>query len=169
MIAAPPTIEGGLAFEAPPGFRRESTTVTLRVAPGAGFDEAGLRSPVRPNLIVNRRPAPAAGLAACVARVEEDLLRTIPGIRAIDAADVRFADGAVGVVLGYTYPAPRVAGVILCQLQALRLDGETLSSLTVTTTLSHLTETRRDQFLKVLVSARLAAPGEPNLETGRAT
>lgn len=154
-------LPGGLAFEAPPGFVRESTSVALRATPESGLAEAGLRGPVRPNLLVERRPAPAgASLSQCVAAIQADLVRSIPGLRGFDSLDARFADGATGIVLGYTFPAPRAADVVLAQLQAIRLDGATLTTITITTTLSNLTETRRDQFLRILASARLAADAD---------
>jgi hypothetical protein len=92
-----------------------------------------------------------------VARIQEELRRSIPGISGIDCVDARFADGRDGVILGYSFPAPRVGGVILCQLQAARLDDGVLSTLTLTTTLAQLTESRRDQFIRILASARVGA------------
>lgn len=159
MSAPRTTSVAGLAFEPPTGFRPEVTTVTLRVPEGSGFSEPPLAAPVRPTLVVERRPAPAAGLVECVAHAEAELARAIPGLTGFDAVDVRFADGAVGVVIAYAFPAPRVADVVLCQLQALRLDAGKLTCLTLTTTRSGLTETRRDQYVRILASAHLA--GDP--------
>lgn len=141
----------GLVFETPFGFQRESTTVSLRAPP----EKTGAEADLRPNLVVHRRPAgQAASLADCVAEATKELAESVPGIGRVEAADLRFDDGARGTALAYSFASAVRPGVTVAQLQALRLDGATVTSLTLTTAAKLLTEPRRGEYLKALASAR---------------
>lgn len=136
----------GLIIEAPFGFAPESETVCFRAAPsGAGA--------LRPNLVFHRRPAArGASLADCAASIVRELSAAVPGIGTIASADLRFADGARGVVLSYEFPAASLAGVSIAQLQALRLDGATLATLAFTVPAPELTGARRAEVLRAFAS-----------------
>ncbi len=144
----------GILIEAPAKFVKEETMVSLRVPARAGTKDARIQNPLRPNLIVHRRLAGArADLAAVVARTREELARSIPGLSPVESADVAFDDGVTGVLLAYSFPAPK--GLRVCQLQALRLDDGTVTSLTVTAEQSQMTEAAKKAFLRALASASL--------------
>jgi len=148
------TIEG-IAVDAPDGFVREETMVSLRVPAEQGFSDPRTRTPVRPNLVVHRRPErDTDDLARVSARVCSELLTSIPGLSAIESADVQFQDGRRGVMLAYAMPAPK--GLEICQWQALRLDGGVLTTLTLSTEKNALTPERKDAYVRALTSARLA-------------
>ena len=145
----------GISFEPPPGLEREEVMASFRVPAKAGLRDARVEHPIRPNLVVHRRPAkPGSDLAAVVASVREQLVKSLLGMSPIESADITFADGAKGVLLAFSFPAPQ--GLSCAQLQALRLDGGTVTSLTMTTEESHLTPGDRDAYLKALGSAKLA-------------
>jgi hypothetical protein len=146
-----------LRLEVPAGFARERTTVTFRVPPERGFADARIEHPIRPNLVVHRR-AGAVSLAAAVAEVREKLGLSIPGLSKIESSELAFADGAVGVLLSYRFPAARVGALEVCQLQALRVDDGVLTTLTLTTEGRHLDDAARAAYRRSLASATLRPP-----------
>ena len=142
----------GMKFEAPEGFVREETMVSLRIPAEKGFADARVKTPIRPNMIVHRRPEKSADLAAVLAHVQGELLTAVSGISPIEAADVTFADGKKGALIAYSMPAPK--GLEISQLQAMRLDDGVLTTLTVSTERAALTPERKAAYVKALVSAR---------------
>jgi hypothetical protein len=147
-----------LEVEAPAGFVPEETMTTLRVPAAQGLNDPRTTTPVRPNLVVHRRPLEGKSeLALEVARTRKELSTSVPGISRVESADMTFADGVAGVVLAYSMAAPK--GLEVCQLQALRLDGKMLTTLTISTERSHLDDARKAEYLRALASARVAPAG----------
>jgi len=147
------TTLAGVRVEPPAGFALEETMVSLRVPAAEGYRDERTQTPVRPNLVIHRRPAVGADgdLSRAVARVRAELHGSVPGLSAVESEDIRFADGAHGVLLAYVMPAPK--GLEICQLQALRLDGGTLTTLTISTERAHLTDERKVAYVRALLSA----------------
>jgi hypothetical protein len=141
----------GVSFDAPGEFVREETMVSFRVPASAGAKDARADSPIRPNFVIHRRPAaPGADLAKVVAGTGTDLARSLQGMSPIESADVFFADGAKGVLLAYSFPAPK--GLRVCQLQALRLDHGTVTSITASTEAALLTDAVKEKYLRAMSS-----------------
>jgi hypothetical protein len=146
----------GVVFDAPAEFVREETMVSLRVPASGGAKDPRIEHPVRPNLVVHRRPAAAGSdLARIAASTGADLARSLPGLSPIESVDLIFADGVKGLLLAYSFPAPK--GLRVCQLQALRLDGGMVTSLTVSTEQALLTDAVRVAYVRALASASVAA------------
>lgn len=144
----------GIRFEAPESFVREETMVSLRVPEEQGMSDPRTGTPIRPNVVVHRRPERVADLSRVTARIRAELATAIPGLSPIEAADVTFTDGRPGVLLAYAMPAPK--GLEICQLQAMRIDGGVLTTLTISTEKKALTPERKNAYVKSLVSARLS-------------
>lgn len=144
----------GIVIDAPAKFVKEETMVSLRVPARAGAKDARVQNPLRPNLIVHRRQAaPKADLAAVLARTREELVRSVPGLSPIESSDVAFDDGVTGVLLAYSFPAPK--GLRVCQYQALRLDDGTVTTVTITAEETQMTDAAKKAYLKALASASL--------------
>ncbi|MHC4831339.1 MAG: hypothetical protein ACYTFT_13460 [Planctomycetota bacterium] len=72
--------------------------------------------------------------------------------------EATFADGTVGVLLAYVMPAPN--DLEIAQLQALRIDGDTATSLTISTERAQLSEELKATYLEALASARIDPDGQ---------
>jgi hypothetical protein len=144
----------GLQVTPPAGFVTEETTLTMRVPEDQGFHDPRTSTPVRPNLVVHRMPTAETDLARHAAHAQADLIKNIPGLSEIDVQDMRFADGAEGVLLAYALPAPK--GLEVCQFRAMRLDDGTLTTLTISTEREQLTPERKESYLLALGSASMA-------------
>jgi hypothetical protein len=147
---------GDLRIDLPDGFAPEEVMATYRLPLEQGYQDPRSGTPIRPNLVVHRRPDESGGdLPRVVANVQGDLATSVPGLSRVESADIAFSDGAAGVLLAYSMPAPR--GLEIAQLQALRLDGDTVTSLTISTEREQLTDERRAAYIAALASARLSA------------
>ncbi len=142
-----------LPFDAPPQFELSEVMVSFR-----GPDTAGLKEPramqrqfpIRPNLIMHRRPAPDANLEMLTAEMCAELLTTIDGIKDLSTEALTFADGAEGSLVSFDFPAGKAMTVR--QYQAVRVDEGQLSTLTLTLDSSTLNETSWATYQKTLAS-----------------
>src|SRR5437764_15439899 len=94
----------------PEGFIQEEVVTSFRTA----APEIDLKSPmmlqfqatVRPNLIVTRQVVPATSqISDLMAGVCGDLIRHVEGLSPIETTELKFKDGATGLLLRYTIPA----------------------------------------------------------------
>ncbi|MHC4393686.1 MAG: hypothetical protein ACYTFT_16010 [Planctomycetota bacterium] len=109
---------------------------------------------------MHRRPDNSGGdLAVAVAKVQKELVTSVTGITPIESADVTFADGTTGVLLAYAMPAPR--GLEICQFQGLRLDGGTLTTLTISTGKDQLTPELKEAYVKAIAFSSLFFGSSP--------
>lgn len=132
----------GLAFSPPNGFEVSEVMVTLR-----GPDVSALREPramqpqfpIRPNLIVHRRPSPeGATLEMLTAEMCAELLTTIDGLQDLNTEALKFSDGEDGGLVTFNFPAGKAMTVR--QFQAVRIDGAQLSTMTLTVESSTLND-----------------------------
>jgi hypothetical protein len=142
----------------PEGFLEEEVVTTWR-APLKPALKAGLamnfQAPVRPNLIATQRAVKAdASLADLMSKVCADIIRHIEGLSDIETTEFQFTDGATGVLLKYTMPVHGKFSVY--QLQAGRLDGQTFTTLTISTEASRLTEDDLKAYLTCIANASVA-------------
>lgn len=132
----------GLNFAPPKDFDVSEVMVTLR-----GPDTSALREaralqpqfPIRPNLIVHRRPAPdGAELDLLTAEMCAELLTTVDGIKDLKTDELTLADGAAGRLVSFDFPAGKAMTVR--QFQAVRLDDAALWTMTLTLDSASLTD-----------------------------
>ncbi len=144
----------GLTFDPPADLAPEEATLILRAPPGPSDPRLLQRQlPVRANLIVHRRRVgPEATLPLMVAEVSAELVSTVTGLRALATEDLRFADGAPGVIVSFEFPMREVAAAR--QFHALRLDDGVLTDLTLTVDGLTLNDAARKKWFDVLASAR---------------
>ena len=105
---------------------------------------------VRPNLIAHKRPSQGADIEMLTAEMCAELLTSIENIEDLATDGLTFADGNEGRLVSFTFPAGKVMRVR--QYQALRLDGETLTSLTLTVDGATLTDALLETYISSLKS-----------------
>jgi hypothetical protein len=130
-----------LTLEVPPGMAHEETMMTFYAPLGD--------APTRPNIVVHQRRVSPPDLVDAGAKVGAELVRTLQDISRIISVDLAFDDGAQGVMLEYTFATGRGS---LHQIQALRLDGDVLTALIITTATELLSKEARAEFLKSITS-----------------
>ncbi|MHC4393505.1 MAG: hypothetical protein ACYS22_19600 [Planctomycetota bacterium] len=149
---------GQLRFDPPNGFLSEEVMATFRVPSSDGFEDPRSSTPIRPNLVVHSRPDESRGDVSRLLATVHGELAVMPGISRIETGDLTFADGTVGVLLAYVMPAPN--DLEIAQLQALRIDGDTATSLTISTERAQLSEELKATYLEALASARIDPDGQ---------
>jgi hypothetical protein len=140
-------------FDPPAGFVHEEVVASWRVPPAPGASDPRLmhaQAAVRPNLTVTRVQIEDTNLESIVARTSDELMARIQGIQGIEAAQIEFADGVRGVMIEYAFP---VMQLVVVQMQAMRIDGRTLTTLVLCTEASRFTADVRRQWLESLTSA----------------
>jgi hypothetical protein len=140
-------------FDPPSGFVHEEVVSSWRVPLAPGLNDPKLMQPqaaVRPNLTITRVDAGGSDLEAITARTCDELMARIKGIQGIKASELEFADGARGVLIEYAFP---VMQLVVVQMQAMRIDGRTLSTMVLCTESSRFTAEVRGQWVKSLSSA----------------
>ncbi|MCC7382017.1 MAG: hypothetical protein IT384_09315 [Deltaproteobacteria bacterium] len=147
-----------LTFDPPAEFLEEELTTAWRTPKKAQLKEPRMlqaQLPVRPNLIVNRRRV-AAGtdIAQLAAETCTQLLETIPGISGIETHALSFKDGVEGVLLELSFPT---AGYTVVQLHAMRVDGDVLTSMVISTEKSRLSPDELRRFKSSLASAAVTS------------
>ncbi len=146
----------GLSFLAPRGFACEESVVTLR-APLAPVEESRIlkkKMPVRANLVVRRRMVQAgATIEQLAGEMCGELVKTIAGLDGLETAVFKFTDGVEGLLIGYRFPAAE--SIVLRQYHALRLDGERMTTMTITADDEAITEGERDHYFTCLASAQV--------------
>ncbi len=147
----------GLQFDPPAGFIQEEVVASFRVAVPPGLNDPKVMQPqaaVRPNLTVTRAEVEDPDLEAIAARTSDDLLARIAGIQGLKVSELQFSDGVRGVLIEYAFPVMQFTVV---QMQAMRVDGHTLTTLVMCTESSRFTDSVRDTYVESLGSASLKA------------
>ena len=148
----------GLPFSPPPDFGIAEIMVTLRGPSVAGLKDPRALQPqraIRPNLIVHQRALPAEStLDLLCGEMCAELLTSIEQLENLQTAPFPFADGADGRLVQFDFAAAKAMTVR--QFQALRLDGNIFTTLTLTVSTTTLTDEVRDRLL-----ASLASMGTP--------
>ena len=106
---------------------------------------------VRPNLMVHRRPAKGTVELLC-GEICAELVSSIPGMESLVTGHFKFADGVQGMLVSFDFPAGGDARVR--QLQAMRLDVEQLTTLTLSIDATTLNDASYQRYLASLASAR---------------
>ena len=150
----------GLDITPPADFLAEELTLCWRVAaPSSPLKDPRamqVQMEVRPNMIAQRRTvAGASDVGTVVAKVVADLVRHVKGISTVDTTEFAFADGQEGLLLKYTIPGPM--DFQLAQMQAARLDGDILTTVTITNEVSRLNEDVVAGYLQTLASTAPSA------------
>jgi hypothetical protein len=132
----------GLSFEPPAEFDVSEVMITLRGPDTSALKEARAlqpQFPIRPNLIVHRRPAPEGGeLDLLAAEMCAELLTTVEGIKDLKTEEVTLKDDAPGRLVSFDFPAGKAMTVR--QFQLLRLDADALWTMTLTLDSASLTD-----------------------------
>jgi hypothetical protein len=147
----------GLNFDPPADFVHEEVVSSWRVAAKPQLKDPKLLQPqaqIRPNLTITRVHVEVPDLAGLAATSCDELMRRIDGIHGIKTTEIKFADGVDGLMLEYAFPALQFTVV---QIQAMRVDGNTLTTMTMCTEASRLTDDVHEQYLQCLRSASLRA------------
>jgi hypothetical protein len=142
-----------LHFVPPADFVHEEIVSSWRAPVAPGLSDPKLMQPqavVRPNLTVTRVQVETPDLAAIAARAADELLERIKGIQGLRTTELQFSDGVKGVLLEYAFPVMQFTVV---QLQAMRIDGDTLTTLVLCTESSRLTDSVHAQYVASLKSA----------------
>lgn len=145
----------GVRISAPADFGVDRTSATLRgpdPAPVPGLMSARPSRAARANLVVERRRIPAGvPFQAVVDEVSRDLAAAVPKLELLAAEAITFDDGGSGTLLHHRFPYSD--GILLEQLQALRLDANWLTTVVLTAG-SPLRPDDRDRYLSTLRSTR---------------
>jgi hypothetical protein len=142
-----------LHFDPPADFVHEEVVSSWRAPLAPNLNDPKLMQPqaaVRPNLTVTRVQVEHPDLAAIAARAADELLDRIKGVQGLRTTELEFADGAKGLLLEYAFP---LMGFTVVQLQAMRIDGDTLTTLVLCTEASRLTDAVHAQYIASLKSA----------------
>lgn len=149
----------GLPFAPPEGWAVTEVMVQLKGPPVDELKDPRMMQsqyPLRPNLIVHRRQIPTgADLDMVAAEICAELVHSIEGMRDLSTNELAFADGHAGRVVQFDFPAGKAATVR--QFQALRLDDDVLTTLTLTVDATTLNDERKDSYFQSLASAGSAS------------
>jgi hypothetical protein len=134
----------GFTFDAPPGFRTETVTVSMRMAtPGAN---------VSPSLVIqSKRAREGATLNDLAVEAIADVAQSVPNIKNASQAPFEFADGGAGVLLSYSVSTHKGE---LRQYFAMRLDHGRLCCITLTVPTANLTAGSAQLFVKAIQSVK---------------
>lgn len=144
---------GGLRFDPPADFTIDQTMVSLRAPPPTSGDPRVMQrqTAIRPSLIVHRRDVGDTALEVLAGEVTAELVASIGGLTGLTTESFSFADGAVGLMVGFDFAAAEVMSAR--QFHALRKDGPLLTTLTLTVDKLSLNEAGRAKWLAMLSSA----------------
>ncbi len=146
----------GLAFEAPVSLAYEESMVTLST-PNAAIDDRRIlnrRPPVHTNLVVRRRKAREGSTIDEVAgQMRAELTKSLAGLDCLESSAFAFSDGTSGILIAYRFPAAE--SIVLRQYHALRLDGDRITTMTLTADDGAFPDDERDRWLACLASTRL--------------
>ncbi len=147
----------GLQFDPPADFVHEEVVSSWRVPLKNEVKDPKLlqaQAVVRPNLTVTRVQVDEPDLEAITARACHELMERIQGVQGVRATQIVFADGKNGMLVEYAFP---VMSFTVVQMQALRVDDHTLTTLALCTEASRMTNEVRDEYVKSLQSAKVKA------------
>jgi hypothetical protein len=145
------TTIGSMCFDPPPGFGPDETMLSLR-PPAPAAAAAGGR-PASSSLIVHhKRARPGASLGELAGEAAAELARSLSGMLNLSKAEFLFDDGATGVLLSYDFPV--FDEKTLRQYHVYRLDGDHLTTMTLTIPDEGLDKAAGAQFFRSLASLR---------------
>ncbi|MEW5855225.1 MAG: hypothetical protein AB2A00_40990 [Myxococcota bacterium] len=136
---------GRIAFDAPPGFALDETSMSFVVPPVEG------KPKVHQSILVHARTVPpGASLIRLAGQTLTELTSSVKGITDVTQAELQFDDGTTGLLFLYSLPAR--GQEVVRQYHALRLDGDQLTTMTLTALLPELDESTANLFLKTIGS-----------------
>lgn len=144
----------GLRLDPPPDFVVDQVMFSFKGQPAAAGDPRVLQkqTAIRPSLIVHRRDVGEhAALEVLAGEVTAELVTSVPGLSELASEEMRFADGAAGMMVSFSFALEEVGTAR--QYHALRKDGGVLTTLTLTVDKLALTDTVKERWLSVLASA----------------
>ena len=151
--------EHGLTYDAPAGFEPVEVMVTLK---GPAVDDLKdpralqKQYPIRPNLILHRREVrPGATVDMLCGEVCAELVSSISGLSNLLTGPFEFSDKSEGMLVTFDFPAGKAATVR--QFQAMRLDGDSFTTATLTVDASTWSDAREEQLFGSIAS--IGAPG----------
>jgi hypothetical protein len=146
-----------LKFDPPAEYVQEELMTSWRVPYEPNLKEPRLlqtQVPVRPNLVVHRRRVDEEqNLADVASLICDQLMRSIEGLSQIATSELVFRDGVNGLLLEFSFPA--MGNYRVVQLEALRLDGDVLTTMTLCTEMSRITADEQQRLRACLASATL--------------
>jgi hypothetical protein len=149
----------GMRLDLPEDYVLEESKHVLRATGATGIDRrtGGDLVSVRDNVIVHRARAPAGqDLDGIATKRVAELLHALPGLSGLETAELVFADGAIGRLIRFTFPAS--TQLSLHQSHALRLDEGVLTAVTLTSDAAALTDAVERAQLSLLATI---IPGGP--------
>lgn len=151
----------GLPFTPPEGWDVTEVMVQLKGPPVDDLKDPRMMQsqyPLRPNLIVHRRQMPAgADVDMVCAEICAELVHSIEGMKDLSTEALSFGDGTEGRVVQFDFPAGKAATVR--QFQAMRLDEDVLTTLTLTVDATTLTDERKAAYFASLATAGAPTAG----------
>lgn len=150
----------GLTFDTPQGFEPDEAVLSFRAPMPALSTPLAMNKTltVRPNLIVHRRVvADGASIEMLTGEICAELANAMSSMENMATAEMKFKDGAHGMLVSFDFAANEHAKVR--QFQALRLDGSLFTTLTLSVDATTLNDATMKHWLDVLASASLAEQG----------
>ena len=143
----------GIRFDPPDDFVVDQVTFSLRGPAPASGDPRVLQkqTAIRPTLIVHRRDVGAhAPLEILAGELTAELVTSVPGLSELASEEMRFSDGAPGVIVSFAFALDEVGTAR--QFHAMRKDGAVLTTVTLTVDKLALTDAAKERWLGVLAS-----------------
>jgi hypothetical protein len=144
----------GLRLDPPPDFVIDQVMFSFKgKAPTTGDPRVlQKQTPIRPTLILHRRDVGEdAPLEVLAGEVTAELVTSVPGLSELASEQMRFADGAPGMIVSFSFALEEVGTAR--QFHALRKDGAVLTTLTLTVDKLALNDAAKERWLSVLASA----------------
>jgi hypothetical protein len=134
----------GFSFEPPPGFKTETTTLSMRMG------IAG--SAITPSLVIqSKRAHEGATLNDLAVQTITELAQSVPNIKNASQAQFEFADGGSGILLSYSVGTHKGE---LRQYFAMRLEHGRLCTVTLTVPAANLSPGTAQMFVKSIASIK---------------
>jgi len=147
----------GLTFETPDDYGFDEAMLTLRSTAADELKEPMMLQkqwPVRSNLIIHRRVVHEdATLELLAGEICAELVSSVAGMENLAMERFPFADGAEGMIIAFDFALTKKVNAAVRQYQALRLDDQRLTSLTLTVDRNKMTERGKADVLELLGSA----------------
>lgn len=147
----------GISVETPDDYGFDEAMLTLRSSAADELDEPMLtlkkKFPVRSNLIIHRRMVhEEATLEMLSGEICAELVSSVAGMENLAMERFTFADEADGMMIAFDFALAKVKAEVR-QYQALRLDDQCLTSLTLTVDRNKMTKQGKADVLALLGSA----------------
>jgi hypothetical protein len=136
---------GRLGLEVPSDFVADEATLSFvtRQEP---------KGPRRSILAHCKQAPPGSSLVKLAGDALSELTQSVRGITDVSQAEIQFDDGKIGIMLVYNYPARKQE--VLRQYYAMRLDGDQVTTLTLSAMLGELDDAAAQGFLKTIGSLK---------------